>query len=265
MRCYFRKRSASKPWVLDITPLIYMDKFKILDAIKNLALANGGKAPGRLTFERQTGIRQSDWYPHIWLRWGDATVEAGYAANRFSTASSDEVLIKSYILLARELSHLPVSGEIKVKGRADKSFPSHGVFARFGGKEKMLDTVKHFCQANSGYDDILALLSHRKGVDTGKISEESIRRPKLSTGFVYLMKSGRHHKIGRTISLGSRERQLAIKIPIPPTTVHSIETDDPSGVEAYWHRRFAEKRGEGEWFDLSIEDINAFKRWRKIT
>lgn len=78
------------------------------------------------------------------------------------------------------------------------------------------------------------------------------------------MKSGHHYKIGRTVSVGSRERQLAIKIPIPPTTVHKIETDDPSGVEAYWHRRFENKRGEGEWFALSSEDVRAFKRWKKI-
>lgn len=88
----------------------------------------------------------------------------------------------------------------------------------------------------------------------------------LMTGYVYLMKSGRHYnyKIGRTISVGSRERQLAIKIPISPTTIHSIETDDPMGVEAYWHRRFESKRGEGEWFMLSNEDVKAFKRWKKI-
>jgi hypothetical protein len=83
-------------------------------------------------------------------------------------------------------------------------------------------------------------------------------------GYVYLMKSGRHYKIGRSSSVGRREWELGIKIPIPPSTIHSIETDDPSGVEAYWHRRFAEKRGEGEWFNLSAADIAAFKRWKKI-
>ena len=241
-----------------------MDKSKILETIKDIARANDGKAPGSQAFERQTGIRQSDWYPHLWLRWSEAIVEAGYFANQLKTATSDEVLIQSYISLARELSHLPVGGEIRVKARADKSFPSHTVFARLGGKEKMLDAIQQYCQTRSGHEDVLALLASRKDSENGRMTDQSSRELKVATGFVYLMKSGRHHKIGRTISLGSRERQLAIKIPISPTTVHSIETDDPSGVEAYWHRRYAEKRGEGEWFDLSAEDIKAFKRWKRI-
>ena len=43
-----------------------------------------------------------------------------------------------------------------------------------------------------------------------------------------------------------------------------VETDDPVGVQAYWHRGLAEKWREGEWFALSPEDVNAFKRWKVI-
>ena len=88
--------------------------------------------------------------------------------------------------------------------------------------------------------------------------------PKVASGFVYLMKSGRHYKIGRTSSVGRRGSELAIKIPVPPKTIHIIETDDPVGVESYWHRRFADKRGEGEWFELTAEDVKGFKRWKRI-
>jgi len=77
---------------------------------------------------------------------------------------------------------------------------------------------------------------------------------------VYLMKSGRYHKIGRTGHVGGRERDLAIQLPDKIITVHSIRTDDPVGIEAYWHNRFDAKRKNGEWFDLSSADIKAFKR-----
>jgi hypothetical protein len=241
-----------------------MDKSHIMEAIKRIAGENGGKAPGREVFERQSGIRISDWYPHLWLRWGEALTEAGFKPNELQMAISDDVLIQKYIELTRELKHVPVEGEIRRRGRRDGTFPSHSVFRKLGGKEKLLGMVLHYCKEHAGHEDIIALCDNRKAMPKLAADLEGQTIPRVMTGFVYLMKSGRHYKIGHTNSTGSRERQLAIKIPIPPRTIHSIETDDPVGVEGYWHRRFETKRGEGEWFDLSPEDVRAFKRWKRI-
>ena len=83
--------------------------------------------------------------------------------------------------------------------------------------------------------------------------------PASEFGFVYLLKSGKYYKIGRTNAPGRREYELALQLPEPVVNVHTIKTDDPAGIEKYWHERFSERRKKGEWFELRKEDISAFR------
>lgn len=128
-----------------------IEKHYILNEIKRIATANGGKAPGRLVFERETGIKYSDWQPYIWLRWNEALDEAGYAPNQLSTRIDDQIIIESYISLVRELHRFPVSGEIRRKARSDRSFPSAKLFDRFGGKEKLIEKVVAYCESKLAF------------------------------------------------------------------------------------------------------------------
>jgi len=78
-------------------------------------------------------------------------------------------------------------------------------------------------------------------------------------GCVYLVKSGQRFKIGRTNAFEQRMRTLQFQLPEKLVFIHYIKTDDPPGIETYWHRRFADKRKNGEWFALSAEDVEMFK------
>jgi hypothetical protein len=239
-----------------------MTKASILGQIKRLAAANNGKPPGRERFEKETGIRYTDWYPHLWLRRGDALVEAGFAPRKLVTRIENNVLLEKYAGLVGELGRVPLSGELLLKAQSDPTFPSEKVFRRFGGKTGLIASLRTYCASHPELADVINLLP--ESAESAQEEEPRPRKRKVAVGYVYLMKSGRHFKIGRSNSVGRREWELGIKIPIPPSTLHSIETDDPVGVEAYWHRRFSDKRGEGEWFNLTADDIAAFKRWKKI-
>ena len=241
-----------------------MNKEQILAEIKRLADEGGGIAPGQEVFEKRTGIKRSEWYPYVWLRWSDALVDAGYVPHELRARTSDDIVVTKYIELIRELCRVPVVGEIRRKAKSDKSFPGYDVFNRFGGKNKLINATVAYCKKNLGFEDVLAICSATKP----EVSAASIKREgNHAVGCVYLMRFGRKdYKVGHTNSVYRRSKELGTITPTPHKTIHSIETDDPSGVEAYWHRRFVDKRkrGEGEFFTLSEEDVKAFKRWKKI-
>ena len=234
-------------------------KEHILGEIKRTAKANGGTPLGVGIFFSETGIKKSDWYGRYWVRWSEAVVEAGFAPNQKKEAFEEEYLITKLIGLVRELGKFPGTGEIRMKRRTDSSFPSLDAFLqRFSSKKSIVFKVLEYSQSRKGFEDILPLCT--ESLPSKNIGENELVQSDEIVGFVYLTKFGRSYKIGKTNSAGRREYELAIQLPEKTTTVHVIKTDDPTGIEAYWHRRFSAKRKNGEWFDLSAADVSAFKR-----
>ena len=237
-----------------------MNKRHILDEIKRTAAANGGVPLGMQKFFRETGIKRHDWLGKIWARWGDALREAGFEPNQMQAAYSDDMLIEKFIGLIRDFRRFPVDAEVDMKARSENGFPVPDTFRRaFGSKQQFAAKLLDYCKARSGYDDVIALCPAIATVAQADADKDEIE-PEEVTGFVYLMKSGRHYKIGRSNAAGRREYELAIQMPEKLITVHTIRTDDPAGIEDYWHRRFAHERKNGEWFDLSTADVTAFRR-----
>ncbi|NQV16824.1 GIY-YIG nuclease family protein [bacterium] len=234
-------------------------KEQIISEIKRTAQANRGKPRGKQTFENETGVKTSDWYGKYWVRWSDALIEACFQPNKYNVAFEDDFVCTKYASLIRELNRIPVTGELRIKAKNDKSFPSHTVFSRYGSKDNLVERVKLFCEESKEWEDVLEMCARytpKKRTD----SEDSDNSTRALDGFVYLMKSGRYYKIGMTKDIHRRSREISIELPEGSDTVHVIRTDDPSGIEAYWHNRFASKRAKGEWFELSPKEVKAFRR-----
>jgi hypothetical protein len=238
-----------------------MNKDHILSEIKRTADENMGVPLGRGRFEKETGIKPSDWFGKYWSRWNDALKEAGYSPNKLQSPYEDEFLIEKLLSLIKELGHFPTAPEIRLKAYQDKSFPSHNTFSRFGNKSQLIQAVVGYCDSHNITEP--ALDSCKTSIVKSVSSEQDdMSKEPDDFGFVYLMKSGKHFKIGRSKSAEKREFELKILLPEKLELIHKIKTDDPIGIEKYWHDRFRDKRKGGEWFELSVGDVKAFRRRR---
>jgi len=240
-----------------------MDKQRILNEIQRTAQENDGKPLGKRQFESATGIRESDWSGRYWARWGDAVREAGFTPNTRQPKTGDDALLTQLAMLIREVKRFPTVPEMRMRKRQDATFPNVKGFGRFGSRRELIARLRAFCGQTAEWSDV-ATICQSLGTDT---TSESIDRPGAEDsgdGFVYLalMRVGheRRYKIGKANLVESRTRQIAATLPEELELVHAIRTDDPYGIEGYWHRRFAEKRRGGEWFALTPADVRIFKR-----
>lgn len=245
-----------------MVPTMKFPRDHILSEIRRVAADAGGTAPGSKRFASETGIKEHDWRGVYWARWGDALAEAGFPPNEWQSAYDKDHVLAKYAELATELKRLPTSSDIELKRRSDTTFPGVKSLRRLGTPAERLRALVDFCKQGSRYEQVVSLCEAR-------LASLSDRAHKVSSspsvlGYVYLLKHGsrREYKIGMTMNPLRRSGEIAIELPERVEPVHVIETDDPIGIEAYWHRRFAAKRKNGEWFGLTNDDVRAFRRRR---
>lgn len=235
-------------------------RLEILEEIKRTASANGGVPLGWRRFNTETGIELNDLYKTGLPRYSDACVEAGFSPNRLTTAYDEAHLLDVYAKFAQELGRLPAKADHRVKEHADSAFPSETTLLRRGSKRDLVKRLAEFCRSKSEYSDVLTMCEAYS--TKNRDSDDEAGPNDADCGFVYLLKHGsrREYKIGKTVNVLRREGEIGIELPERVQPVHVIKTDDPAGIEAYWHRRFDAKRKNGEWFELNAEDVAAFKR-----
>jgi hypothetical protein len=234
-----------------------MDKAYILREIRRTAEENNGVPLGWRKFLSATGIKKYDWLGKYWARWSDAIREAGFAPNKMEAPYDRGVLFDQYAALAQALGRLPASDDLRLKVYTEPRFPSEKTFRRLGTKSALARQLLDHCRTRSGYEDVVRMCGEYASRHRALRDEPG---PVVQDGFVYLIKSGRFYKIGKTNAAGRREYELDIQLPEDVRTIHVIRTDDPGGIEAYWHKRFETKRKKGEWFELTAADVAAFKR-----
>jgi hypothetical protein len=160
----------------------------------------------------------------------------------------------------RELGRFPTIAEMRLRKRQVPTFPNDRVVSRMGSRQELLARLAAFCERTGEWPDVAAMCATL--TTEAPQSEQQGAREQMGYVYLALMKVGREkrYKIGKANIVEQRTRQVAVNLPEELELVHAISTDDPYGIEGYWHRRFADKRRGGEWFQLTADDVRAFKR-----
>lgn len=184
---------------------------------------------------------------------GDALTEAGLTPNPKNGKLDEEFVLTKIAAACRHYGKMPAFMEFRLYKKIDDDFPNEKTLLNyFGGKDNLVQRVGAWARTREEYKDVAAMIPN--------VLAPSDPQKKVKEGLVYLIKSGAHYKIGRSDELERRVKEIRVALPETATLVHSIRTDDPAGIEAYWHRRFADHRANGEWFKLTHADVVAFKR-----
>lgn len=219
-----------------------------------------GKTPSRK--QLSSVMKESEWAYHG-MTVTDFQEYCGLAANKsgLETKIPEEKLLIDLAKLCLEENRIPHQATLR-KWIRDGKYRSHTLETRFGGMIGVQRALHDFGKAR-GYGENFFQLPGWK-IQVGE--DTNGRDDSPAKGFVYLQQHGsrKEYKIGKTNNPMRREGEVKIELPERLQPIHYIQTDDPSGIESYWHRRFSEKRKNGEWFELSKEDVRAFKRWKKI-
>jgi len=237
--------------------MTHFSREHVLNEIRRLAAGRGGHAPGRRAFMKATGISPYHWTGLHWARWTDAVREAGAMVQAQGRRFEDDELLSHLAVAVRYIGSSPTGAELRMFAAHHPGFPSQTTYhKRFGPRSLALARLRVWALENEGFADVVATVDAYEQKSTARLSKGQDRG-------VYLIRCGEDWKIGQTNHLKRRYRQIINSLPGAATLEHWISTDDPPGVETYWHRRFATKRVRGEWFRLSDEDVAAFKRWNR--
>jgi Meiotically Up-regulated Gene 113 (MUG113) protein len=235
-----------------------MTKDAILNLLRDIADAEGGDVSLR-RFLALSGLKEKQVVGAHWPTWNEAKREAGLGTVAFVRPRINEESVLPVVAeLLAKLGRWPTEAELRLAKRQDNRLPSVKVSRRLERDREFLKDLRAYCETKPHLSAVVGLVTARSRHTR---EEDAIR---VSTvGHVYMMRSGRRYKIGHTSSPSRRHREVRLDLPERTDLVHSIETDDPKGIEAYWHERFATKRiRDTEFFDFSSADVSAFKKRR---
>lgn len=236
-----------------------MTKDAIIKRLQELATERGGHVSFNL-FVSETGIkdkwlRRQEW----WTGWNSLLSEIGLKTREFSVPRTPDSRIAEAVaeIIERDESW-PTEDALVRERKRNPSFPSLGVISPLRKSGILAKLIVALGETSGQFSKASLIAKKHLPSEIDTIDVGSNERVK---GYVYMLRSGRSYKIGKSTDPSRRYREVKLELPDETHQVHTIQTDDPTGIETYWHQRFATKRIRNtEFFTLDANDVQAFKR-----
>jgi hypothetical protein len=242
-----------------LTPTKYWRVAKTIAQLENI--------PAR-EFELPTALTQQSAPPTL----GDGVILADYDSNEQTGLVRYVGIVKHRTLRCVEVDWVSVNIEIWVDtpaGRgnwakkpgfkfADTKVAGYGLHQLFADAFPGLDARESLpngakaLRATSRQSQSRSSLA-RERFEPAEIIGEPTTSPR--GGYVYVLQSAYGYKVGRTRNIPSRMRAFGVKLPIMYTIPLCAWFDDHIEAEAAYHRMFADKHVNGEWFNLNEHDV----------
>jgi hypothetical protein len=235
-----------------------MHREHITRRLADLAAERGGHI-GFRDFLKEVGLSEQWLRGQVWYSgWNNLLTELGLQTRRFGPPERDPTISVSAIAeFVCRLQRWPTEDEFRRERATNDTIPSVAYIRKLRRSGELANLIKPHAEANPNISALQLLASENTAVEE-PLKGDSIKD--RVQGYVYLLRSGRKYKIGKSNDISRRFREVRLELPEETVQVHSIATDDPAGIEHYWHRRFAAKRVRNtEFFLLDGDDVRAFK------
>jgi len=243
-----------------------LSKDELIALVQRAARANGGRPQGKDHFFSDHGLTKRDLWALGIRSYGDLCELAGYVRNRFAQKPMEaDQLFEPLALLTVQIGRFPDTTDREIARRGGAPIPEYRAYRTAQNTNgPLLQQLLEWCRSHPQHSGALqSLEAHVSRVDGA--APPARKRVKVVTGYVYLLRyggRGRKYKIGRSEAPPRRHSQISGMVPDELAIVHVIASDDPIGIERYWHQRFENKLipNKKEIFLLDAEDVAAFKR-----
>jgi len=175
-------------------------KQEFVAEIRRIAAKNDGRPPGIRTFSNETGLSRSSWDGVYWSKWSDALREAGFAPNQRTPKFEDDAIFEMLVTVCRHCGRRPSVSDMRLFRRTvNPEFPLETIRGRIG-VDKLWAAFRSWLNKNpNNFADVVVFFGERTSENSG--SELGVT---TADGYVYLLKSGDHYKIGRSDEIERR-------------------------------------------------------------